>query len=123
MQKIGRSDAMQLLQQQTGEQSGEVFDASVLTTMEDDVNLFGSEAGTSVIPLPTRPVSSPSPQKKISLAATQQMPSVPESPQQIIDWYRHVPIWFWTLFFSGLVAAIFFAGMLVILLMVYFGGT
>ena len=59
--------------------------------------------------------------KRASLAETQQMSAVPDTP--LTDWYRHVPVWFWTLFFSGYVAAIFFAGILAALLMVYFGGT
>ncbi|MDR2116369.1 MAG: serine/threonine protein kinase [Planctomycetaceae bacterium] len=39
-------------------------------------------------------------------------------PKQGADsWYRHVPIWFWTLFLSGYAAAIFLAGILVTLLL------
>ena len=67
------------------------------------------------------PIADRIPSKRPSLTATQQMPSVPDTPPQGIDWYRHVPVWFWTLFFSGYVAAIFFAGILAALLMVYFG--
>jgi serine/threonine protein kinase len=38
-------------------------------------------------------------------------------PKQMIDvWYRHVPVWFWTLFLSGYAAAIFLAGILATLL-------
>jgi serine/threonine protein kinase len=38
-------------------------------------------------------------------------------PKQGIDtWYRHVPVWFWTLFLSGYAAAIFLAGILATLL-------
>jgi hypothetical protein len=61
--------------------------------------------------------------KKSSLTATQQMPSlVQQEEPPNIDWYRHVPIWFWTLFFSGYVAAVFFAGILATLLMISLGG-
>jgi serine/threonine-protein kinase len=38
-------------------------------------------------------------------------------PKQGIDvWYRHVPVWFWTLFLSGYAAAIFLAGILATLI-------
>jgi serine/threonine protein kinase len=60
--------------------------------------------------------------KKTLLSETQQMPSIPQDESSNIDWYRHVPIWFWTLFFSVSFAAVFFAGMLAVLIMVYFGG-
>ena len=70
-----------------------------------------------------RPISDYGPPKKKPLAETQLMSAVPDSPQERTDtdWYRHVPVWFWTLFFSGYVAAVFFAGMLAVLLMVFFG--
>jgi hypothetical protein len=61
--------------------------------------------------------------KTKTLTETQQMPAVPETRPVVADWYRHIPVWFWTLFFSGYVAAVFFAGILAALLMVYFGGT
>jgi serine/threonine protein kinase len=32
------------------------------------------------------------------------------------DWFRRIPVWFWTLFFSGYVMAVFFAGILFTLL-------
>ncbi|MDR2754522.1 MAG: serine/threonine protein kinase [Planctomycetaceae bacterium] len=44
-------------------------------------------------------------------------------PKQGIDiWYRHVPVWFWTLFLSGYAAAIFLAGILATLI-VFIGTT
>ncbi|MDR0705624.1 MAG: serine/threonine protein kinase [Planctomycetaceae bacterium] len=50
--------------------------------------------------------------KKISAAETSEI-----KPKQGIDaWYRHVPVWFWTLFLSGYAAAIFLAGILATLL-------
>ncbi|MDR0338245.1 MAG: serine/threonine protein kinase [Planctomycetaceae bacterium] len=39
-----------------------------------------------------------------------------ELKQGIDPWYRHVPVWFWTLFLSGYAAAIFLAGILATLL-------
>ena len=65
-----------------------------------------------------RPLSERTVPRKPSLVETQLMRALPESPQETeeTDWYRHVPIWFWTLFFSGYVAAVFFAGILVALL-------
>jgi serine/threonine protein kinase len=70
------------------------------------------------------PLSHKSPKKR-SLAETQQMPAVTQEnlQQEITDWYRHVPVWFWTLFFSGYVAAVFFAGILAALLMVFFSSS
>jgi serine/threonine protein kinase len=60
--------------------------------------------------------------KKTPLAETQLMSTIPpDHPQQVTDWYRYVPVWFWTLFFSGYVAAVFFAGILAALLMVFLG--
>ncbi|MDR1141424.1 MAG: serine/threonine protein kinase, partial [Planctomycetaceae bacterium] len=41
--------------------------------------------------------------------------------QGIDAWYRHVPVWFWTLFLSGYAAAIFLAGILATL--IFFIGT
>ena len=70
-----------------------------------------------------RPVSNRVLSKKSLLAETQQMPSISQDEPSNIDWYRHIPVWFWTLFFSGYVAAILLAGMLAMLLVVYFGGT
>ena len=70
-----------------------------------------------------RPVADRVLPKKTSITETQQMPAVPQEDASNIDWYRHVPIWFWTLFFSGYVAAVFFAGILAALLMVSLGGT
>ena len=63
--------------------------------------------------------------RKKPLVETQQMPAVsqPQDEPMVVDWYRHVPVWFWTLFFSGYVAAVFFAGILAALLMVYFGAS
>ncbi|MDR0870930.1 MAG: serine/threonine protein kinase [Planctomycetaceae bacterium] len=43
-----------------------------------------------------------------------------DSPSSISQWYRFVPVWFWTLFFSVFAAAIFFAGLLVMLLFLVF---
>ncbi|MCL2711356.1 MAG: serine/threonine protein kinase [Planctomycetaceae bacterium] len=62
-------------------------------------------------------------QKKASLVETQLMPAVaiPSQETEGFDWYRHVPVWFWTLFLSGYVAAVFLAGILAALLMVFFG--
>jgi len=70
-----------------------------------------------------QPLSSRTPPKKSLLAETQQMRTIPSTPQEteITDWFRYVPFWFWTLFLSGYVAAIFFAGILAALLMVFFG--
>ena len=70
-----------------------------------------------------RPISSHRSPKKPSLTDTQQMRRVSDNPQETekIDWYRYVPFWFWTLFLSGYVAAVFFAGILAALLMVFFG--
>jgi len=70
-----------------------------------------------------RPISDRTSQKRTPLAETQQMSAVPDIPQRIeeIDWYRHVPIWFWTLFLAGYVAAVFLAGILAALLAVFFG--
>ena len=70
------------------------------------------------------PIVARVPLKRKHLADTQQIPAIPTATDtpQVIDWYRHVPVWFWTLFFSGYVAAIFFAGILVTLLMFYFSG-
>ena len=70
-----------------------------------------------------RPVADRVLPKKTSITATQQMPAVVQEEPSSFDWYRHVPIWFWTLFFSGYVAAVFFAGILAALLMVSLGGT
>lgn len=38
-------------------------------------------------------------------------------------WYRQVPVWFWTLFFSGYAAAIFLAGILAALLVIIMGAS
>jgi len=62
-----------------------------------------------------RPISSLVPPKKKPIAETQQMRTIPDTPQEI-DWYRHVPVWFWTLLISVSFAAVFFAGILVALL-------
>ena len=69
-----------------------------------------------------RPVADHTPPKRSSLADTQLMPTIPVT-QQAMDWYRNVPVWFWTLFFSGYVAAVLLAGMLAMLLVVYFGAS
>jgi len=71
------------------------------------------------------PLSVRTPQKKAPLVETQQMQAVAQEDVQleVTDWYRYVPFWFWTLFLSGYVAAIFFAGILVALLTVFFGST
>jgi len=129
MQKLGKPEAMQLLQRQKEgqpEQQEEHPDSTVLGAAEESINLFGSEAGSALISLSSlsaRPIFGHLSRKTQSLVETQLMPTVPGHPQQITDWYRHVPVWFWTLFFSGFVAAVFFAGMMVVLLMVYFGGS
>ena len=159
-QKMGKPESMQILQQQTQEQSDRVeegLDISILGVTEDNVNLFGSGAGSALITLSglsaqhrdggaedsaltkvndielersmrirresARLISDRVSPRKTSLAETQLMSAVPENaPQEpIIDWYQHVPVWFWTLFFSGYVAAVFFAGILAALLMVFFG--
>jgi serine/threonine protein kinase len=72
-----------------------------------------------------RPISDRALPKRPLLAETQLMPaaSLPTNDSPGSDWYRHVPVWFWTLFFSGYVAAVFFAGIMVALLMVYFGSS
>jgi serine/threonine protein kinase len=70
-----------------------------------------------------RPITDRTQPKKMSLATTQLIPSLSTRNQRVADWYRHVPVWFWTLFISGFVAAVFFAGIMVALLMFYFGGT
>ena len=70
-----------------------------------------------------RPIADRVLPKKASLTETQQMPSISQNDPLMTDWYRHVPIWFWTLFFSGYVAAVFFAGILAALLMVSLGGS
>ena len=131
VQKIGKPDSMQLLQQQKEGQpplTEDHFDTTILGTAEENVNLFGLEAGSALIPLASLsspPVSIHSSPQKTPLAETQQMTTIPppEEVPKVIDWYRHVPVWFWTLFFSGYVAAILFAGMLAMLLVVYFGGS
>ncbi|MCL2004975.1 MAG: serine/threonine protein kinase [Planctomycetaceae bacterium] len=158
VQKIGKPDSMQLLQQQKEEQSEteDHADTGVLGVAEDNVNLFGSETGSALISLTgsssqrgedagmdsalakvndidlkramrvRRESARPLAERKkgnMPLEETQLMATTPLEGSRVADWYRHVPIWFWTLFFSGYVAAVFFAGMLVVLLMVYFGGT
>lgn len=52
-------------------------------------------------------------------------PAAQNHPAPFIDhhssqWYRLVPVWFWTLFFSVFAAAIFFAGLLAMLLFLVF---
>jgi serine/threonine protein kinase len=165
-QKTIKPNSLQLLQQQkqgqSTDQAEDNLDASVLGATEDNVNLFGSEAGSALISLlgmsgrhrddsdleaaakdsalaklndidhertmrfhkeSASPVTDRSPQRKLPLVETQQMPMIPSEMQQPAgtDWYRHVPVWFWTLFIVGYVAAIFFAGILATLLAIYFG--
>jgi serine/threonine protein kinase len=71
------------------------------------------------------PVSDRTLPKRSPLAETQPLPAIqPDNRQvEITDWYRHVPVWFWTLFIAGYVAAVFFAGILAALLMVMFGNS
>jgi len=156
-QKIVKPE-LPLLQQSPSEPMEEWLDTTILGATEDNVNLFGSAAGSAVLslsellaerrddpaagdsaltklndidrertmrfrreaahPLPVR-----TPQKKSSLVETRMMPVVSsEIPaQEITDWYRHIPVWFWTLFISSFVAAVFFAGILATLLMIFFG--
>ena len=155
-QKIGKPDSLRLLQQQKEEEADqEWLDSTVLGTAEDNINLFGSEAGSALISLSglsaqrpndgvgdsalaklndierertmrfnresARPISDRTPPKKTPLVETQLMPAVQDTPQKVeeTDWYRHVPIWFWTLFLAGYAAAVFFAGILAALLMVF----
>jgi len=163
MQKIAMNSRPLLQQaQEPSDQAEEGLETSVLGTTEDNVNLFGSEAGSGLIawagssgqrrddaasqdsalnklndverertlrfrresahPLSVRTPSLP---KKTSLTETQQMMALSQetTQQDVMDWYRHVPFWFWTLFFSGYVAAVFFAGILVALLTVFFGSS
>jgi len=130
MQKMGKPDSMQLLRRQKEgrpEQGDEHYETTVLETAEENVNLFGSEVGSALITLSSlsqRPVIGQPYQQQVLPTETQQMSSVsPPESSQVIDWYRHVPVWFWTLFFSGFAAAVLLAGMLAMLLVVYFGGT
>ncbi|MDR0327845.1 MAG: serine/threonine protein kinase [Planctomycetaceae bacterium] len=161
VQKIGKPDSVQLLQQQKegeSDQTEDWLETSILGTAEDNVNLFGeSEAGVVAFALSgssgqrrdsgtedsvatklndvdreltmrfrkesAKPIADRVPTKKKTLTETQQMSAVPATDPPATDWYRHVPFWFWTLFFSGYAAAVFFAGILVAVLMFYSGGT
>ena len=73
----------------------------------------------------THPLSVRKLLKKQPLAETQQMQAVVQEnrQQEVTDWYRHVPVWFWTLFLSGFFAAVFFAGILAALLMIFFSSS
>ena len=163
-QKIGKPDSLRLLQQRREGEANpteEWLESTILVATEENINLFGSEAGSALISLSAlsaqhrdgseatgdsalttlndvdrerttrfrresaNPISDRPSQKTKLLAETQQMPAMPNSPQEtkVVDWYRHVPVWFWTLFISGFVAAVFFAGILVTLLAVLFGMT
>ncbi|MDR1964579.1 MAG: serine/threonine protein kinase [Planctomycetaceae bacterium] len=65
------------------------------------------------------PSASKSPTPTTLTKTSEPKPSEPkplESKQGMDAWYRHVPVWFWTLFLSGYAAAIFLAGILVTLL-------
>jgi len=133
VQKIGKPDSMQLLQQQKEGQPAEEHpdsdhpDITVLETAEENVNLFGSAMGSAMIArsaVSAHPLSRHALPKKVPLAETQQMPAIqPPSVSSTGDWVRHVPVWFWTLFFSGYIAALLFAGMLAMLFVLYFGGS
>jgi serine/threonine protein kinase len=70
-----------------------------------------------------RPVADHVRSQKTLRTETPPIPSASPDTPRVTDWYRHIPIWFWTLFFSGYVAAVFFAGILATLLMFYFGGS
>jgi len=123
---------------------------SVLDAADDNAYLFGTEAGSALISLSVlasqhgesamddvnvmrreqasrfRKESAKSPASPVSqktpAAETQQMTAVsPMEEPKRHDWFHHVPAWFWTLFISGYVAAIFFAGILAALLMVFLG--
>jgi hypothetical protein len=52
--------------------------------------------------------------------------SPPKKPQENTpekEWFRNIPVWFWTLFFSGYVMTVFFAGILFTLLIQLFSTT
>ena len=65
-----------------------------------------------------RPLSVHVSSKKSSLRETQPMRTLSDNSQETrdADWYRHVPVWFWTLFLAFAFAAVFLAGILAALL-------
>ncbi|MDR0521110.1 MAG: serine/threonine protein kinase [Planctomycetaceae bacterium] len=112
--------------------------SSVFAAAEENVNLFGnSEAEGSRSASDSRmftqtfrrnPASSITQPVKTAAAADGNLPSAENVQGQggaghaaPADWYRYLPVWFWTLFFAGYIAAVFFAGILAALLMVFFG--
>jgi serine/threonine protein kinase len=131
------------------DQSDDSQDTSVLDATDDNAYLFGAETSSALISLSDlssqqedsavarlddvdrerimrfRKESAPSlsdrMSKRMPLAETQLMSTLPTNVPQEIYWYQYVPAWFWTLFISGYVAAVFFAGILAALLMVFFG--
>jgi hypothetical protein len=100
---------------------------------ENNVNLFGSTQGSTMLPwnelsaasrLGQVPNDFGEPEivtiykneKKRSAKRTNEPPEQRSFILSSTGWYRSVPIWFWTLFFSGYVAAVFLAGILAALL-------
>ncbi|MDR0338009.1 MAG: serine/threonine protein kinase [Planctomycetaceae bacterium] len=86
---------------------GEVDDPTFRTLNEIEKARSQFRRQHLVLPTPNKPPTPEPTRTKISEL---------KSKQGVDAWYRHVPVWFWTLFLSGYAAAIFLAGILATLL-------